>query len=74
MVCFAATDKYFSPLNAYFVLFCCWFHFFDAPAGLGLVAVLISQIVALLFNFNHALIRNGTYTYNSLMLGHWYFL
>jgi urea transporter len=49
--------------------------FFDAPAGLaGLVAVLISQIVALLFNFNHALIRNGTYTYNSLMLGHWYFL
>ena len=44
--------------------------FFDIGAGLsGIIAVAIGQITALLFNFSHELIRNGTYTYNALMVG-----
>jgi urea transporter/murein DD-endopeptidase MepM/ murein hydrolase activator NlpD len=44
--------------------------FFDIGAGVsGIIAIIIGQITALLFNFNHELIRNGTYTYNALMVG-----
>lgn len=44
--------------------------FFDIGAGLsGIIAIAIGQITALLFNFSHELIRNGTYTYNALMVG-----
>lgn len=44
--------------------------FFDIGAGIsGVVAIAIGQITALFFNFSHELIRNGTYTYNALMVG-----
>ncbi len=44
--------------------------FFDIGAGLsGIISVLIGQITALLFNFNRELIRDGTYTYNSVLVG-----
>jgi len=44
--------------------------FFDIGAGLsGVIAILIGQITCVLFNFSHALLRDGTYTYNSLMVG-----
>lgn len=44
--------------------------FFDIGAGLsGALAVVVSQITATLFNFNKELIRDGSYTYNSLMVG-----
>tara|TARA_R110002050_G_scaffold33007_2_gene84467 strand:+ start:55406 stop:57571 length:2166 start_codon:yes stop_codon:yes gene_type:complete len=44
--------------------------FFDVGAGFsGVLAVLISQITASLFNFNKELIEDGAYTYNSLMVG-----
>jgi len=44
--------------------------FFDIGAGIsGVIAVMIGQITALLFNFTHKLIKNGTYTYNALMVG-----
>lgn len=44
--------------------------FFDFGAGIsGIIAILISQITALLFNFSHEYIRNGAYSYNALMVG-----
>ncbi len=44
--------------------------FFDIGAGLsGVIAILIGQVTCVLFNFSHALLRDGTYTYNSLMVG-----
>lgn len=44
--------------------------FFDLGAGLaGMLAVFVVQITAALFNFNKALIKDGSYTYNSLMVG-----
>ncbi len=44
--------------------------FFDLGAGLsGVLSVIISQITAKLFNFNEELIKDGTYTYNTLMVG-----
>jgi len=44
--------------------------FFDIGAGIsGVIAVALCQITALLFNFSHALVRDGTYTYNALMVG-----
>jgi len=56
-----------SKVLAYFLLF---ISFFDIGAGLsGIIAIAIGQVTALLFNFNHELIRNGTYTYNALMVG-----
>lgn len=44
--------------------------FFDIGAGLsGVISILICQITATLFNFNSAYIEDGSYTYNSLMVG-----
>jgi urea transporter len=44
--------------------------FFDVGAGLaGMTAVFLVQITAVLFNFNTLLIKDGTYSYNSLMVG-----
>ncbi len=44
--------------------------FFDVGAGFsGVLSVLICQITAVLFNFNKALIKDGSYTYNTLMVG-----
>ncbi len=44
--------------------------FFDFGAGLsGVIAILIGQLTAYLFNFNREYIRDGMYTYNSVMVG-----
>ena len=44
--------------------------FFDLGAGLsGVLAIIIGQFTAYLFNFNHEQIRDGSYTYNSLTVG-----
>ncbi|MDD4747697.1 MAG: urea transporter [Salinivirgaceae bacterium] len=44
--------------------------FFDLSAGLsGLLAILITQLTAILFNFNHHFIRDGSYSYNTAMVG-----
>lgn len=44
--------------------------FFDIGAGLsGVIAVMIGQITGYLFNYSHELIKDGTYTYNSLTVG-----
>ncbi len=44
--------------------------FFDIGAGFsGVLSILISQITASLFNFNKEFIRDGSYTYNTLMVG-----
>ncbi len=44
--------------------------FFDLGAGIsGVLAIFISQLTALAFHFDHKNITNGTYTYNSAMVG-----
>ena len=44
--------------------------FFDLGAGLsGVIAVFIGQVTAVLFNFNKNFIKDGTYTYNSVLVG-----
>ncbi|MCP4121440.1 MAG: peptidoglycan DD-metalloendopeptidase family protein [Bacteroidetes bacterium] len=44
--------------------------FFDLGAGMsGVIAVLIGQLTAVVFSYNHESIRNGLFTYNSLMVG-----
>lgn len=44
--------------------------FFDLGAGLsGVLSILTCQITAYLFNFNQAYIKDGSYTYNALMVG-----
>lgn len=44
--------------------------FFDLSAGLsGVLAVVITQIAALGFRYDHQLLRDGTYSYNATMVG-----
>lgn len=44
--------------------------FFDLGAGFaGLLSIILVQVIAYFFNFNHALIKGGSYTYNALMVG-----
>jgi urea transporter/murein DD-endopeptidase MepM/ murein hydrolase activator NlpD len=44
--------------------------FFDAGAGLGgVMAILMCQLLAALFKYNPAQIRDGTLTFNALMVG-----
>lgn len=59
---------------AYLLLFSSFFHVY---AGLsGLLAIIFTQFIAAFFGYNKLLIKDGTYTYNSLMvgmaLGHFY--
>ena len=63
------TQIYFSK-NKILAIILLLVSFFDLSAGLsGLLAILISQWTAILFNFNHHFIRDGAYTYNSAMVG-----
>lgn len=63
------TQIFFSN-NRWFAYALLLVSFFDFGAGLsGVIAVLIGQITALLFNFNKNLIKDGTYTYNSVLVG-----
>jgi len=56
-----------SKLLAYFLLF---ISFFDIGAGLsGVIAVVIGQLTAILFNFDLNLVRDGSYTFNSVLVG-----
>lgn len=60
----------FFSLNKVFAAILLIVSFFDFGAGLsGVLSILIGQITAYLFNFNHAQIRDGAYTYNSLTVG-----
>jgi urea transporter len=44
--------------------------FFDLGAGIAaILSIFICQLTALLFNFDHKNIKEGTYTYNSAMVG-----
>jgi len=44
--------------------------FFDFGAGIsGVIAVLIGQLTAFLFNFDKEFIRDGSYTFNSVLVG-----
>lgn len=44
--------------------------FFDFGAGAsGLISIVVAQVAASLFNFNKQFIRDGSYTYNSLLVG-----
>lgn len=44
--------------------------FFDFSAGLsGALAVLVTQIAALSFRYDHQQLRDGTYSYNATMVG-----
>ncbi|MBI2281608.1 MAG: urea transporter [Bacteroidetes bacterium] len=63
------TQIYFSN-NKIFAVILLLVTFFDFGGGFAaILAVLISQTTALFFNFDHKNIRNGTYTYNSAMVG-----
>ncbi len=56
-----------SKVLAYFLL---CISFFDIGAGLsGVIAVFIGQLTAILFNFNLELVRDGTYTFNAVLVG-----
>ncbi len=60
----------FFSKNRIFAVLLLLVSFFDLGAGLsGVIAILIGQITALLFNYPHAPIRDGTYSYNALMVG-----
>lgn len=44
--------------------------FFDLGAGIAaILSIFVCQLTALLFNFDHKNIREGTYSYNSAMVG-----
>lgn len=60
----------FFSLNKVFALILMLVSFFDFEAGCcGVIAVIVSQLMAYLFNYNHTLIKDGSYTYNSLAVG-----
>jgi urea transporter len=63
------TQVFFSN-NKVFALFLMLVTFFDVYAGLcGLLAVIISNILAFLSGFNNFKIQSGYYGYNSLLVG-----
>lgn len=44
--------------------------FLNPVSGIsGVIAIITGQLLALVFNFSEALIKDGTYTYNSVMVG-----
>ena len=56
--------------NLFFAFALLLVSFFDFGAGLsGVIAVVIGQITALLFNFDKRFVADGTYTYNSVLVG-----
>ena len=60
----------FFSLNQVFAVILMIVSFFDFGAGLsGVIAVVVSQLTAYLFNYSHVYIRDGAYTYNSLAVG-----
>lgn len=60
----------FFSLNKVFAVILLLVSFFDFGAGIsGVLAILIGQLTAYLFNYSHAYIRDGAYTYNSLAVG-----
>lgn len=60
----------FFSLNPWFGFFLLLVTFFHFGAGIsGLIAILCIQFVAYFFNFNSDLIRDGTYSYNAMLVG-----
>ncbi len=67
---FNSYAQVFFSKNKLFALLLMLTSFFDIGAGLsGVIAVLIGQITGYLFNYSHEMIKDGTYTYNSLTVG-----
>lgn len=63
-------SQIFFSNNKVFAALLLFISFFDIGAGFsGVLSILISQITASLFNFNKEFIRDGSYTYNTLMVG-----
>ncbi len=63
-------SQIFFSNNKVFALLLLIISFFDLGAGLsGVLSIIICQITAVLFNFNKELIKDGSYTYNPLMVG-----
>ncbi len=63
-------SQIFFSLNKVLAVFLTVVSFFDLGAGVsGVLAVVISQITARLFYFDENLIKDGSYTYNPLMVG-----
>ena len=60
----------FFSKNLWFGGMLCLVTFFDLGAGLaGVLSVLTVQLTAVFFDFNRALIKDGSYSYNSLLVG-----
>jgi len=60
----------FFSQNKVFALVLLFVSFFDFGAGLsGVIALIFAQLASTIFNFNKFLIRDGKYTYNSLLVG-----
>ncbi len=63
-------SQVFFSNNRWFAFIIILVTFLDFGAGIsGIIAVITGQILARFFNFNLELIRDGTYTYNSLTVG-----
>lgn len=63
-------SQIFFSLNRVLGILLLLISFFDLGAGIsGVLAVIICQVTAKLFHFNENLIADGSYTYNSLMVG-----
>lgn len=63
-------SQIFFSLDRVFGILLLLVSFIDVGAGLsGVLAIGICQVTATLFNFNQNLIKDGSYTYNALMVG-----
>ncbi len=63
-------SQIFFSNNKVFAILLILISFFDIGAGIsGVLSILICQVTAVLFNFNRELIKDGSYTYNTLMVG-----
>ncbi|MDB5225935.1 MAG: hypothetical protein JWN78_128 [Bacteroidota bacterium] len=68
--CFNSYSQIFFSKNKLFAFLLIVVSLFDIKAGVsGLIAVFIGQLIATLFNFNKEMIRDGSYTYNSVLTG-----
>ena len=63
-------SQIFFSTNKLFALLLMFVTFFDVRLGFsGLLAILIGQFTATVFNFNKEHIRSGAYTFNAVLVG-----
>ena len=63
-------SQVFFSNNRTFAILLLFVTFLNPVSGIsGVIAIITGQVLARLFNFNEALIKDGTYTYNSVMVG-----